>query len=122
MYFIGELLIFNHFENNKEICTKSGLIDSLSKYYKSNWYAYASGYGVFDSMATSFKIKISNVKSCLQRFRGRYIELANKKYENENMPEKHCTENIWVLKPENMNNGRGIKISKDLKEIETFIL
>lgn len=34
--FMDEMLVFNHFEVLRDICTKSGLIRSLEYYYKSN--------------------------------------------------------------------------------------
>lgn len=36
------------------------------------------------------------------------------------MPEKHCYQNIWVIKPANMNQGKGIEIFKKLSDIENF--
>lgn len=34
------------------------------------------------------------------------------------MPIKHCQRNIWLIKPSNMNQGKGIELFNSLKEIE----
>lgn len=37
------------------------------------------------------------------------------------MPGKHCAQNTWIVKPANENQGKGIKILKDLKAIGSFL-
>jgi len=37
------------------------------------------------------------------------------------MPIKHCISNIWLVKPTNMNQGRGIEIFQDLDKMMKFI-
>lgn len=37
------------------------------------------------------------------------------------MPDKHLENNIWYIKPEAANQGRGIALTNSLKEIETII-
>jgi hypothetical protein len=37
------------------------------------------------------------------------------------MPIKHCEKNIWYIKPEALNQGRGISLSNNLREIESAI-
>ena len=34
---------------------------------------------------------------------------------NERMPSKHMQQNFWLLKPSNMNQGKGIEIFNNLK-------
>lgn len=34
------------------------------------------------------------------------------------MPSKHCEQNLWLLKPANMNQGRGIEIIRNLRELK----
>jgi len=34
---------------------------------------------------------------------------------------KHCANNIWLVKPAAMNQGRGIEIFNDLGEIIRFV-
>ncbi len=33
------------------------------------------------------------------------------------MPSKHCKDNMWLIKPANLNQGRGIEIFTSLKDI-----
>lgn len=39
----------------------------------------------------------------------------------EKLPEKHCKKNIWLVKPANENQGKGIKIFDKLEDISRFI-
>ena len=34
---------------------------------------------------------------------------------------KHCAENYWLVKPANMNQGKGIEIFNNLNEIIKFV-
>ena len=37
------------------------------------------------------------------------------------MPPKHCMKNIWLVKPINLNQGRGIEIFSELDKLLNFI-
>lgn len=37
------------------------------------------------------------------------------------VPAKHCKENIWLVKPANMNQGRGIEVLRTVKQIVSFL-
>ena len=39
----------------------------------------------------------------------------------EKVPPKHCKENMWLVKPANENQGKGIKIFNDLEQIIRFL-
>ena len=39
----------------------------------------------------------------------------------EKIPLKHCMNNIWLVKPTNCNQGRGIEIFSDLEELLAFV-
>jgi hypothetical protein len=39
----------------------------------------------------------------------------------ERTPQKHCTENYWLVKPANLNQGRGIEIFNSMMEIQKFL-
>jgi len=62
--------VFNHFEVNENICTKSGLIESLKTYYE-QFHIRQHNYNIFDSTPTSFIINNSifdkNYKTFLKR-------------------------------------------------------
>ena len=39
----------------------------------------------------------------------------------ERTPVKHCQQNMWVLKPASLNQGRGIEVSRNMREITDII-
>lgn len=43
-------------------------------------------------------------------------------YFREHVPLKHCKENMWLIKPANLNQGRGIEIYKNIKDIISFLV
>lgn len=53
----------------------------------------------------------------LQRFRE--LSCGGSRYER--MPYKHCTKNMWVVKPAAQNQGRGIEVFKNAKDITNHI-
>ena len=36
----------------------------------------------------------------------------------ERVPNKHCEENIWLVKPAAMNQGKGIEIFRNIRDIQ----
>ena len=95
--------IFNHFEVNRGICQKTGLIKSLETYYKQNEKAIAAGYTVFDSTPTTFLISRGNDDQQINKFMHRFMEIQRGGSRNERVPNKHCAENIWIVKPAHLN-------------------
>ena len=55
------------------------------------------------------------------KFTERYRDISLKSFRKERMPPKHCQDNWWIIKPANMNQGRGIEISNSIKEILKFM-
>jgi hypothetical protein len=47
--------------------------------------------------------------------------LERKNFLKEKVPEKHCQNNVWIVKPEAQNQGRGIELFRQLKDIESFL-
>jgi len=37
------------------------------------------------------------------------------------MPEKHCKKNLWLVKPNNENQGKGIKIFDKKADIQRYL-
>ncbi|KRW98784.1 hypothetical protein PPERSA_11701 [Pseudocohnilembus persalinus] len=108
--------IINHFENNRLIVTKPGLIRSLSNYYRKNIEAVQKGYGVFQSMGTSFILQAGQEDNEYNAFLTRFKDIQNKQFQKEPVPLKHCQENMWVVKPANLNQGQGIEIFDNLQK------
>lgn len=120
--FLEDILIYNHFEVLRDICTKSGLKRSLERYYKNNLDAKKHNQTVFDAMPTTFLVSVHQPDADLQPFIKRFKDLAKGNPCSERIPMKHCQENIWLVKPQNMNQGRGIEIFKNWRDIKEFIL
>lgn len=69
--------MINHFENNRGMCTKTGLIRSLSAYYRHLEQSVASKYSVFDTCATSFVLTAGLNDVEFSTFQERFNEIAN---------------------------------------------
>ena len=99
---IKPLLIFNHFEAVHTICTKTLLIKNLKTYYEQN--RETGPYSVFDSTPTTFLISQSHDEREVYAFLQRFKEIASGVWtRQEKMPQKHCQENMWLVKPANEN-------------------
>ena len=108
----------NHIDCLKHITSKTGLIRSMKNYYTSCSLAAESRYNVFDSIATSFILEVGKENEEYLSFLARFKELGQKYFDMEHMPRKHCEQNFWLLKPANMNQGRGIEVIRNLKEFK----
>lgn len=56
-----------------------------------------------------------------KRFLQRYRALAAGKTDAEQLPAKHCAQNMWLLKPAFLNQGRGIEVFKDLGRLRSIM-
>jgi len=111
----------NHFENNRGICTKTGLIRSLQHYYNSNQEAKNAQYTVFDTTPTTFVISRVSDDDEINLLMTRYKEIARGGSNKERVPVKHCAQNMWLVKPASLNQGRGIELFRNLRDINEFI-
>ena len=108
-------------ENIKGICTKTGLIKSLRRYYKQA-VPTACNYSVYDSTPTTFLVLSGCNDSEYQALVNRFYEIDRGHFRNERLPIKHCSNNVWLIKPAAENQGRGIKIFKnDLLGMKKFL-
>jgi len=77
---------------------------------------------IFDSTPTSFLILADCTDSEYQAFVQRFQELEKANYKKERMPNKHCINNTWIIKPAAENQGRGIEVfNNDLLGITKFL-
>lgn len=81
-------------------------------------------YSVFDSTPTSFIIVNERGDKGYLQFERRYKELqrGGGGTKNERVPVKHCTHNMWLLKPASLNQGRGIEIYRSCKDLYETVL
>lgn len=96
----------------KGICTKTGLVKSLRRFYKSPNPA-ACDYNVYDSTPTTFLVLSDCKDTEYQDFVQRFKELERGCNQKERMQPKHCASNMWLIKPAAENQGRGIEIFKN---------
>jgi len=118
-----EHIVINHLENLKGLVSKTGLIKSLRRYYKHTLEAILKGYHVYETTPTTFVVLSTCNDAEFSDFTQRFNELSAKIYINEKIPSKHCTENTWLIKPANENQGRGIEFFKNnFVEMKKFLL
>ena len=117
----GKSIVINHLENIYGICTKTGLVKSLKKLYKSgNSVRYK--YDVFDTTPTTFLVLSNCNNNDYFAFVQRFQEISKEIYKRESMPSKHCTNNMWLIKPAADNQGKGIEVFKnDLLGMNKFL-
>lgn len=100
----GTPMVLNHFECLKSIGTKSGLIRSLKQYYYTNQHAKMCGYSIFDSTPTTFLVQAGlDSDQQLLELMQRYKQIQKQQAPKERVPMKHCQQNIWLVKPTNLN-------------------
>jgi phosphoribosylamine-glycine ligase len=51
----------------------------------------------------------------------RFRDINNGGSKNERVPWRHCEQNMWVIKPAALNQGKGIEVMKNLRDITEFI-
>ena len=114
--------MLNHIENLNCLCTKTGLIKSLRRYYDTALNRSVKEYNIFCITPTTFVVSSSCKDSEFLRFSQHFNDLKSKRYNNERMPKKHCKENMWLIKPAAENQGRGIKVfHNNLQEMKEFL-
>ena len=114
-------IVLNHLENMRGITTKNGLINSLKKYYICNNASAALSYHVFLTTPTTFLCKPLRDNSVYIAFAQRFKEIGYKNFTKESLPSKHCEQNIWIVKPSFLNQGRGIEVFHNLLDIQQFL-
>lgn len=121
VYKLNKPIHFNHFEVIRGICTKTNLIKSLKKYYDSCDGAKQSNYSLFDTTPTTYAIARATDDREIANFMHRFRELVTGGSKHERVPVKHCEENLWIVKPAALNQGRGIEVFRKLRDITEFI-
>lgn len=84
-------------------------------------YADLNNVTVTEVLPTCFILTVGVEDVEFANFTSRFNELEKKNFTRERVPAKHCQDNWWLIKPANMNQGRGIKIYNTMKEISGFL-
>jgi len=90
--------IVNHFPQNESLCTKTGMFESISKYYR-KLYVEPDEVVPYTFIITSF--------SCPQWLE---LQIAFKSHQH------------WICKPNGLNCSRGIQVLSDLSGIKSYVL
>lgn len=115
-------MFINHIENIEVITTKNELVKALRLYYGNEPDAIIANYTVCESVPTTFLIHTCSKNTEYPSFVKRFKELAKGSAVDERMPRKHCSENIWLVKPASLNQGRGIELFKNnLQALQRYI-
>ncbi len=86
-----------------------------------NELAKQAGYTVFDSTPTTFVVARNYDDVGIKEFMHRFREISKGGSKHERIPIKHCEQNIWLVKPAYLNQGRGIEIFRNYKDVTDFI-
>jgi len=113
-------LLLNHIEGLKGITNKANLLRSLKRFYTTNSIALEHKYNILDTMPETFIHEIGGDDAEYIAFLQRFVEISQKLFRKDHTPAKHCQQNVWLIKPSNQNQGRGIEIVKTMKEIKSF--
>ncbi|CDW84366.1 tubulin-tyrosine ligase family protein [Stylonychia lemnae] len=117
--------ILNNLENMRNITTKTGLIRSLRRYYTDiqEQNPNMEVTQVFDIVPTTFIVSSQYKTTDMYRFIKRFSDLAGSEGLSlkENLPAKHCSKNMWLLKPATLNQGRGIQIFSKINQIFEYL-
>ena len=108
--------ILNHLHNHHTMTTKPGLYRSLTNYYRNH------GLNPHHVLPETFLVVSSySDDPGWVAFATRFKEIATKNYVNLDMPIKQCTKNMWIVKPPDSNQGRGIRVFSSLSKIKKFV-
>ena len=82
-----------------------------------------ANYQVFETTTTSFVVSSNLETHEYHQFIKRFEDLqkGDGATIKERVPQKHCKRNMWLVKPANENQGKGIKIFSDLNSIIRFL-
>ena len=119
-------VMINHFDKKTLISFKNGLVKSLLAYYQKLDAARVANYSAFDTTPTTFIIEHQTINNsrCLNEFNLlslKFRDISKGNLAGERMPAKHCSANIWVIKPTTWNRGKGIEIFRSLRDIQDHI-
>ena len=102
----GPLQLVNHFPEVKCLTSKTGLLRSMRKFYT------AASRDVFHNLPSSYIVGSKEGKVLAsaewKRFLRHFKALERGDYvgSGERLPQKHCVENLWLLKPSFLNQVR----------------
>jgi hypothetical protein len=112
--------LVNHFSAIRCLTSKTGLLRSLVSFYS------AAGLDPFEFTPTTFIVKNARFSQRgdgteFSAFLQRFKEISSGQYDKEKLPAKHCTKNMWIVKPAFLNQGRGIQVFSEVSKIKQHL-
>eukprot|EP01138_Halocafeteria_seosinensis_P000640 gb/GECG01000655.1/.p1 GENE.gb/GECG01000655.1/~~gb/GECG01000655.1/.p1 ORF type:complete len:1121 (+),score=146.60 gb/GECG01000655.1/:1-3363(+) len=117
----------NHFPNNKHLCSKSLLIQTINNGMKMTQREGSRSKHVFDVCPATFYFpgslsKLSTDQARVwSEFSKRFHELSAGQCSTLRLPGKHCLSNLWIVKPVYGMDGGGLRIFGDIGELKRFL-
>ena len=110
---------YSYYENIGALSTKSGLLRCLRDFYDKVQVFRESSYTYEHSMAFSFIAPTAEYMDNpeLAKVRKFFYRFEKHNYSDCRLPARQLTKNIWIVKPENENRGRGIEIISNWKDM-----
>ena len=70
-------------------------------------------------MAFSFTISAQEYFDCheMTMLKKTMTKIEKKNLVGEYLPSRHLKKNMWIIKPENENRGRGIELASSIKQL-----
>ena len=108
-----------HYENIQILTTKSGLVRSLREYYEKSPMFQEARYCYEHTMAQSYFLQGGDFfeNDELHRVRRVFNKIEKKHFHGEYLSSRQMKKNMWILKPENENRGRGIELVSSYKQL-----
>ena len=119
---------FNHFVNHQIISTKAGLLNSLKKIFDQDLQQ------VFRLHPLTFEIRIGAgdhilglnmfirmFKMIERKFDSGFMNKKDFEFKEFLEPGLNAGANIWILKPNGFNRGRGITLFRSLEDLEILL-
>ena len=88
-----------------ELCTKTGLIRLLRRFYKHSFDPCISNYTVHDSVPPTYVVMANCQDVEYAAFVQHFNLLQAQHVERDKVPLKHCIDNMWLIKPAAQNQG-----------------
>ncbi|CDW75515.1 tubulin-tyrosine ligase family protein [Stylonychia lemnae] len=114
--------MYNHYENISVLSTKAGLLKTLRDYYSLNKQAVDCNYRVHDTLPQAYIITSNPNDYEFFEFKKKFANIEKGYVYNEKLTPKQYDQNFWLLKPTNMNQGKGIEIFNSMKQVYSFLL
>lgn len=112
-----------YYSSNPNLCKQNSLeaFGSYLEDYSNSPATDLNGLSYNEVMPTCYIVTASIEDIQFFKFTQKFQALSEKVFKKEKMPQKHCEDNWWIMKPANLNQGRGIEISNDITSIKKFL-